>query len=355
MTSGSPSEPDASTLAEAALLLRLSARPVILAGAGALLSGAGAELAALAGRLGAPVITTWNAKGIISDEHPLAAGAMAGQPEGASMLADSDMVLALGTSFGFAPEEAQMQLPSQMIQVDIDPEQLGRRFPVRLGIAGDAEAVLQGILKALESPSPLKSLPAEPEPLAALERPWALRASGVRRNALARAHRQGADQMAALEGIRHAVARRALILHDYGESAQWFAPFFIIEEPGSWRFTGGGAGSPVSEAVEAAKSSPDRPVVAFSHYSRIAGHAEVVQKLAGYTGCLTLVVFADEPGGAPSGPDLVEVARSAGLAAARVSGHEELAAALSKAAASGSPSVIEAACDWSPPARTPAP
>lgn len=153
-----PIDLDPEQIAAAAFLLRLSARPLILAGRGVLESGAGDELIRLAETVGAPVLTTSLGRDGFPHSHPLAAGVVFGRPEAAPLLAESDMVIALGTSFSSATGELKPDLPAQMIHVDIDPAQIDRVYPVRNGIVGDAKAALELILAEIENAVPLKVL-----------------------------------------------------------------------------------------------------------------------------------------------------------------------------------------------------
>jgi len=87
--------PAESALDAAAQALAGARRPVVLVGGGA--KRAGTQLRALAERLGAPVLTTANGKGVLDEEHPLAVGAGLHQPSARRLVQDSDVVLAVGT------------------------------------------------------------------------------------------------------------------------------------------------------------------------------------------------------------------------------------------------------------------
>jgi thiamine pyrophosphate-dependent acetolactate synthase large subunit-like protein len=156
-----PHEPinlDPEQIAAAAFLLRLSARPLILAGRGVLEAGAGEELIRLAETIGAPVLTTSRGRDAFPQSHPLAAGVVFGRPEAVPLLRESDMVIAVGTSFASLTGERKPDLPAQMIHVDIDPAQIDRVYPVRNGIVGDAKAALELILVEIEKAAPLRAL-----------------------------------------------------------------------------------------------------------------------------------------------------------------------------------------------------
>ncbi|QWC23368.1 pyruvate oxidase [Bacillus haikouensis] len=127
-------------------LLQEAKRPVILAGTGA--KGAVNELEEFADRLAAPIIFTLPAKGTLPDEHPLNLGQLGqiGTKPAYEAMEETDLLIMIGTSFPyreFLPDDAKA------VQVDADPAQIGKRYPVTAGIAGDSKLVLQEWNKSL--------------------------------------------------------------------------------------------------------------------------------------------------------------------------------------------------------------
>ena len=90
----------APAIAQAATLLAAAQRPAILAGGGS--RGASSELRALAERIGAPVVTTLNAKGVLDEQHPLAVGSNLRLQAGRSVAQDADVLLIVGSKLGEA-------------------------------------------------------------------------------------------------------------------------------------------------------------------------------------------------------------------------------------------------------------
>lgn len=126
--------PPASSLAKAVDLLGSSRRPVIIAGYGAL--PAARQVVELAEEFSLPVITTYKAKGILPDSHPLACGVVgrSGTPVAAKMMAGSDCLLVLGA--GFSVHSGILKtIPT--IQVDFDPGALARFHPVTVPVWGE--------------------------------------------------------------------------------------------------------------------------------------------------------------------------------------------------------------------------
>jgi pyruvate oxidase len=126
--------------------LQDSKRPVILAGTGA--KGAVNELEEFADRLAAPIIFTLPAKGTLPDEHPLNLGQLGqiGTKPAYEAMEETDLLIMIGTSFPyreFLPEDAKA------VQIDADSAQIGKRYPVSAGIAGDSKLVLQEWNKSL--------------------------------------------------------------------------------------------------------------------------------------------------------------------------------------------------------------
>ena len=143
---------------EAAARLLLSAeKPVIFAGNGALLSEAWNELRQLAELTGTPVATTLMGKGVFPETHALALGTTGiwGTRAANESTREADVILAIGTGFGEADcsswnENFTFAIPpSKLIQIDIDPQEVGKIYPVEIGIVGDAKATLQDLICAI--------------------------------------------------------------------------------------------------------------------------------------------------------------------------------------------------------------
>jgi acetolactate synthase-1/2/3 large subunit len=142
----------------AAELLAGARSPAIFAGNGAVLSEAAEELRILAESLGAPVATTLMAKGIIPDEHPLACGMTGiwGTRVANDMMRGADVLVAIGTAFGEAdcsswrPEYTFSIPPTRLVQIDVDPQEIGKLYPVEIGLVGDARTVLRQLNEHLQ-------------------------------------------------------------------------------------------------------------------------------------------------------------------------------------------------------------
>ena len=135
-----PPSGDPAALEEAANALANSARPIIWAGGGVITSGASAALCALAELLQAPVITTGEGKGAISDAHYLSLGVARGPTDPLrELFRASDVVLAVGTRFATAMADPGQQV----VQVDIDPEEIGRNHERTMGVVADARVALE--------------------------------------------------------------------------------------------------------------------------------------------------------------------------------------------------------------------
>ncbi len=138
---------DAAALREAAALLAGAERPAIIAGGGTISADAGAELVALAEALQAPVLLTQQSKGAMPADHPLFLGVNYIVSPVRDVFAQSDVILAVGTRFvirDFKPES----LP-KVVNVNIDPAEIGRTFPATVGVIGDAKAALAALVEAV--------------------------------------------------------------------------------------------------------------------------------------------------------------------------------------------------------------
>jgi thiamine pyrophosphate-dependent acetolactate synthase large subunit-like protein len=142
--------PPAAELAEAARLLAAAERPVLLVGGGA--KAAAGPLRALAERLGAPVLTTANGKGVLDEDHPLAVGAGLHQPSARRLAEDADVVLAVGTEL--APSDlwtGPYTLTGTLVRIDIDAAAVTTNADPAVRLVGDAADTLDALVKRLVS------------------------------------------------------------------------------------------------------------------------------------------------------------------------------------------------------------
>jgi len=142
--------PDAALLDQAAEQLSAAERPVIWAGGGVNLAGAASELTALAEVLGAPVVTTIEGRGAISEDHDLCLGFRSDRMPAVELFEECDLLLAVGTRFqNYATRVWVLELPDQLIHLDADAGVIGRNYPASLGIVGDAKLGLAGLVERL--------------------------------------------------------------------------------------------------------------------------------------------------------------------------------------------------------------
>ncbi|HEX7172565.1 MAG TPA: thiamine pyrophosphate-binding protein [Candidatus Limnocylindria bacterium] len=154
--------PDTHAIERAAQLLAGAKRPVIVAGGGVISAEATSELRALAERLGAPVVTTWNGKGAIDETHPLAGQTIGdtGSTVGNALSAGADVLLSVGCRFvDWSASSWRKGVtfaipPTQLIQLEIDGREIGKNYPVAVPLVGDARAGLRDLLDALGGGEP---------------------------------------------------------------------------------------------------------------------------------------------------------------------------------------------------------
>ena len=141
-----PLPPDAGRTATAARMIAAAENPLLWVGGGAISSGASDALRQLAEHLQAPVVTTAEGKGAISDRHPLSLGSLWLRDDTIAKEAyGHDLVLAVGTRLAF-PAWLGGQ---QVVQIDIDDEELGRNYANTFGIHGDARLTLESLYTAI--------------------------------------------------------------------------------------------------------------------------------------------------------------------------------------------------------------
>jgi acetolactate synthase-1/2/3 large subunit len=142
----------------AASLLVAAKRAVVVAGGGVHIAQAWQELTELADRLAIPVATTINGKGSIAETHPLSLGvigANGGRDYANQWVREADLVFFVGTKANYV-DTAFWSVPPRrsqctIIQLDVDPVEVGNNYPVEVGLVADAREALRDLLSALES------------------------------------------------------------------------------------------------------------------------------------------------------------------------------------------------------------
>ncbi|EJM67676.1 5-guanidino-2-oxopentanoate decarboxylase [Pseudomonas sp. GM55] len=136
-------------------LLAGAKRPLILAGGGAI--DAAAELTELAELLDAPVALTINAKGMLASGHPLLIGSTQSLVATRALVAEADVVLAIGTELAETDYDVTFaggfEIPGQLLRVDIDPDQTVRNYPPHVALVADSRNAAQALLSALSHKS----------------------------------------------------------------------------------------------------------------------------------------------------------------------------------------------------------
>ncbi|MET3317563.1 UNVERIFIED_ORG: acetolactate synthase-1/2/3 large subunit [Peribacillus simplex] len=149
--------PDPEAIEAAAKLLLSSERPVIVVGGGAITAEASPELRQLAEVVGAAVVTTWNGKSAMPEDHPLFAGAIGhtGTTSGNFLAANADVVVSVGCRFTDSSSSSYVKgvtysfPPAKLIHIDIDPQEIGKNYPTEVGIVADAKFALQDLLEII--------------------------------------------------------------------------------------------------------------------------------------------------------------------------------------------------------------
>lgn len=151
-----PQRPAAEAVERAARALLAAQRPVMVAGGGVHSARAWREVETLADLAALPVATTINGKGAIRETHPLSLGVMGGngaRDYANAFVREADLVFFVGTKVNYV-DTANWTAPSRerpptILQLDVDPGEIGNNYPVDVGLAGDARLALQDLIAAL--------------------------------------------------------------------------------------------------------------------------------------------------------------------------------------------------------------
>jgi acetolactate synthase-1/2/3 large subunit len=250
-----------------------AARPVIVAGGGVRASGAGPALVRLAETLGIPVATSLNGKDSIPGTHPLSVGVVGTYSRASAnqVVGEADLVCFVGSETGGMTTHFWQVPPlgTPSIQIDLEPEAIGRNYPPLVGIQGDARAVLERMLDLADGST------------AEGRRAWVARAG----DAVA----AWRDEYAPLLGsdqtpirpericaeLSDAVPDDGVVVVDTGHGGMWMGGMYDLRTPTqSYMRSGGHLGWAFPAALGAKCGVPDRPVVCFTGDSGFWYHIE---------------------------------------------------------------------------------
>jgi len=147
-------EPDMACVREAARVIEDAERPVIVAGGGATASSAGREIVELAEMLSIPVATSLNGKGTIVETHPLSVGVVGSYSRWCAnqIVLEADLVIFIGSHTGDQVTNSWTvpKAGTPVIQIDIDPLELGRSYPNRVGLMADAKVAVRRLIECMD-------------------------------------------------------------------------------------------------------------------------------------------------------------------------------------------------------------
>jgi acetolactate synthase-1/2/3 large subunit len=358
--------PDQASVRAALKLLQESARPVIVAGGGVRAASAQAELVALAEALQIPVATSLNGKDSIPGAHPLAVGVVGTYSrESANRTVNAaDVVCFIGTETGGMTTHfwAVPRIGTPTIQINIDPEAIGRNYPFEAAVNADAKVALAAMLKIAD-------------PATAIQRKaWVVQVQKICNEWRSKCLPDLESDAVPIrpERLCHELTRHvpddAIVVVDTGHAGMWMGGMFDLKSPRqSYMRSAGHLGWAFPAGLGAKCACPDRPVVTFTGDAGFWYHIAEVETAARWN-LASVTVVNNNGGGNQSkrGFDRVyggqqtekarelwtfgkvnfaRIAEEMGALGLRVEQASAFPAALQEALAAGRPAVIDVVTD----------
>src|SRR5688572_2159258 len=339
-------EPEAVKAAIAALAK--ASKPIIVAGGGAATSGAGPEIIKLAEKLSIPIATSLHAKAIVPDEHPLNVGVPGSYSRWCANKAvgAADLVFFIGSHSGGQVTNGWQipKLGTKTIQLDINPEELGRNYPNVVSLHGDAKVVVGQMIDAIgdeptrraewveQIQSYVADYWAESEPLRTSD------ATPMRPERICRELEQW------LPGD-------ATLVVDTFHAAMWTAQMIKMKAGQSYLRCGGSLGWAFPATIGAKAALGNKPVIGFAGDAGFYYHIGELETAARAGLNIVMIVNTNYSGGVlenvryvPS-VNFAKVAEAMGCAGFRVEKPADVRPALEKALAAGKPAIVDVVSD----------
>lgn len=358
-------EPEPEAVSAALAALAEAQRPIIVAGGGVTASGAGPELVKLAELLSIPVATALHAKDIMPDGHPLNVGVPGTYSRWCAnrAISEADLVFFIGSHTG-SQVTFNWQVPGPSvtaIQLDIDPDEIGRTYSTKVSLLGDAKVTLQRLI------GEVKTAPARTA--------WLKRVRG-----LVDEYWEESEPMRNSDAVPIRPERickeisewlpaGGMVVSDTGHSGLWTGQMLQLTRPGQrYLRCAGSLGWAFSASIGAKAALPDTPVVCFCGDGGFYYHLAELETAARFGISPVVVVnnnfalnqekhlFDSAYGGQQRGrahemwifrndTNLAKVAENLGCFGIRVERPADIRPALEKALASGRPAVVEVLSD----------
>ncbi|OAI52819.1 hypothetical protein AYO46_04535 [Betaproteobacteria bacterium SCGC AG-212-J23] len=355
--------PDEAELKRLLGFLEKAERPVIVAGGGVRASGAGAELVALAEALSIPVATSLNGKDCIPGTHPLNVGVVGSYSRESAnrIVARADLVCFIGTSAGGMTTHAwavpKIGVPT--VQIDIEPETIGRNYPLKAGVLGDARTTLALLLTMAKR----QERKAWIDQVKKICDEW----RDKYKAALASDASPVRPERICAELSRH-VPDDAIVLSDTGHAGMWMGGMYDTRALSqSFIRSAGHLGWAFPAGLGAKCAAPGRPVVTFTGDAGLWYHIGEIETAVRWNIAAVTVVNNNSSGNQSkrgfdrayggeqtakgrelwtyTSVDFARVASDIGALGIRVEKPDEMKAALEKALASKRPAIIDVVTD----------
>lgn len=341
-----PKAPSAENVAVAAQVMREARRPLIWVGGGA--RRVGAAMTELAEAWGAGVLSGANGRGSVPEDHPLIIGNFAVHEELEALLKEADCLLTVGSHLRANETSSfQLPLPKNHVQIDLDPDAIGRNFPIAVGIQADARLAVPALLEALGQEA------------IATEDGWAVRV-GAAADAARAAHRGDIGAYSQIcDAMRSRLPRDGVVVRDVCiPGSSWGNRLLAVYDPTSNIYAaGGGIGQGLAQAIGAAIGRDGTPVLAMIGDGGLSVHLGEFATLATEQVPVIVTLFNDAGFGvlrnmqtakdAPHRavdlmtPDFALLCEAFGIPHAKVQTADEYDSALTNAIGAGGPAVIE--------------
>ena len=369
-------EPETEALQKAVALLRTAERPVIVVGGGARSSGAGPEIIELAEGLSIPLATSLDGKDAIPDTHPLNAGIVGSYSRWCAnrLVFEADLVCYIGSGTGdqVTHDWTIPRIGTAVIQIDIDPSELGRSYSNMVSLQGDAKATLRRMLGLItEKRMNPKWTGRAQQLLGDWQKEMApfcsSTATPIRTERLCRE-------------ISDAFPENGVLVSDTGFASIWTGALVNFRHPGqSYIRAAGSLGWAFPAAMGAKCGAPERPVVCFIGDGGFYYHLPELETASRCGINLVTVVnnnqvlrqcmdginqaYGARPGNRDeqckfSKTDFAKIAENMGCVGIRVENPEDIAEAFKEALSLNKPVVVDVVTDaacrapgpWTPPA-----